>query len=244
MAKVRILRKENRAYIELPRDIADLEELELFPLKQGYYLLSIPLGSGTERKTQISDTERVVLKRLLSIRFEKRTPAYVAKALSEKDKEILKELERKGFVNVFKGKKYANGVYNIKDSIYPLLTQRDQPKRQRSQQPGQFSLLRSQGFLIMNDRNEAFRLSQQLNAEMKSGSVVGIKGFDGKFYIVTRDYLTKAQRSISSVLNEEMDAPSIASAAKLEADGCIAVLRLMAERGEIIEKKKGVFAPV
>jgi len=41
-----------------------------------------------------------------------------------------------------------------------------------------------------------------------------------------------------------MDPSSIASASKLEAGGCMAVLRIMAENGEIIERKKGVFAPV
>jgi hypothetical protein len=40
-----------------------------------------------------------------------------------------------------------------------------------------------------------------------------------------------------------MDAGAIAMAAKLEPDGCIAILNLMADRGEIIEKRKGVFAP-
>ena len=242
MAKIRILRRNDRAYIELPGEMADYGELELFQLKEGYYLLSVPLGSRAESKRQINDTEKAVLRKLLSIRFEKRTPAYVAKVLSESERLVLKELERKGFVNVFRGKKYVHGVYNIRDSIYPLLTRKAQKKQE--QRFDVFSLLKSQGYVIMNDRNQAYRLSQQLNREMKSGSVVGVKGFDGKFYIVTDSYLSKAQSSIASVLKEDMDAPSIASAAKLEEEGCMAVLRLMAERGEIIEKKKGVFAPV
>lgn len=242
MAKVRILKRNDKAYIELPKEMGSYEEMELFQLKQGYYLLSIPLGRSADRR-QINDTEKAVLKKLLSIRFEKRTPAYVAKALSESEKLVLKELERRGFVNVFKGKKYTQGVYNIKDYIYPILTKQPQRKKQEPQ-PDAYGLLRSQGFLILGDRNQAFQLSQSLNKEMKSGSVIGVKGFDGKFYAVTRSYLSKAQASISSVLTEDMDAPSIASAAKLEQDGCTAVLRLMAEKGEIVEKKKGVFAPV
>jgi hypothetical protein len=240
MVKVRILRRNEKAYVELPGEVADYEELELFQLRDGYYLLSIPLGSQGRR--HMSDTEKAVLKRLLSIRFEKRTPAYVAKVLSENEGQTLKGLEQKGFVNVFRGRKYVDGVYNIKDSIYPLLTQKRQVKKE--QRSDAFSLLKSQGFLITNDRQHALRLSQHLGKEMKSGSVIGVRGFDGKFYIVTRDYLSKAQSVISSVLKEDMDAPSIASAAKLELDGCMAVLRLMAERGDIIEKKRGVFAPV
>jgi len=41
-----------------------------------------------------------------------------------------------------------------------------------------------------------------------------------------------------------MDCDSIAAAAKLDADGCRAALRLMAENGDIIEKKRGIFAAV
>jgi hypothetical protein len=79
---------------------------------------------------------------------------------------------------------------------------------------------------------------------MKSGAVVGVKGFDGKFYIVTRSYFNQSQAVVGSILKEDMDAPSIAAMAKLEPEGCLAVLRLMAENGELIEKKRGVFAPV
>ena len=41
-----------------------------------------------------------------------------------------------------------------------------------------------------------------------------------------------------------MDASSVSAATKLDPEGCMAVLRIMSEAGEILEKKKGVFAPV
>jgi hypothetical protein len=294
MARVRILRRQNGAYIELPKEILHYDELELFQLRDGYYLLTVPLGTaGNETKTQgkaagaavrgeavrgeagtLSPAERTVLKKLLGIRFEKRTPAYVGKALSEPELAVLRELERKDFVNVFRGQKYKDGVYNIRDSIYPLLSESGQKVRgaaagqpmrgsaaaghergaastqvsstqvSSSTYPGVTSLLSSRGFIIINDKNEARILSEQLAQEMKKGAVVGVKGFDGKFYVVTRPYFTKAQEIIASVLKEPMDCDSIAAAAKLDADGCRAALRLMAENGDVIEKKRGIFAAV
>jgi hypothetical protein len=104
--------------------------------------------------------------------------------------------------------------------------------------------LKSHGFVVIPNKRDAMGLSEKLRSDMKKGAVIGVKGFDGRFYAVTRSYFTTSQSSINSVLKEEMDSPSIASAAKLDPEGCIAVLRLMAENGEIIEKKKGVFAPV
>ena len=83
-----------------------------------------------------------------------------------------------------------------------------------------------------------------MRQETKGRSAVGVKGFDGKFYIVTTEYLSKASGLISSVLKEDMDPASIAEATKLDPDGCMAVIRLMAENGDIIEKKRGVFAAV
>jgi hypothetical protein len=62
--------------------------------------------------------------------------------------------------------------------------------------------------------------------------------------VVTKPYLLGAQGAITPVLKDDMDAPSVAAAAKLDPDGCMAVLRIMSEQGEILEKKKGVFAPV
>jgi hypothetical protein len=252
MAKLRVIKRQEKGYVELPPEMAACEEVEIFPLKEGYYLLSVPIGqprsSAPKEKGQISEQERAVLRKLLSIRFENRTPAYVGKALSGSELEVLGELERRRLVNVFRGNKYKDGVYNINDSIYPLLSQRaEQAAPQAHSTPGpgsSFSSLGSRGFAIINDKREALALSDQLQSEIKSGSVVGIKGFDGKFYLVTKNYLTDAASAIASVLKDDMDVQAIASAARLEPDGCIAVLRLLAEGGEIIEKKKGIFAPV
>jgi hypothetical protein len=271
MARVRILRRQNSGYLELPKGLLGYDELELFELKDGYYLLSVPLGgeraaggakapegaeggirSGARGAGAITPAERGVLRSLLAIRFEKRTPAYVAKELSEADLSVLRELERKGFVNVFRGQKYKEGVYNIRDSIYPLLSAAGQAQAAAVASPeavpqhysGVSNLLSTRGFIIINDKNEARSLSEQLASEMKSGAVVGVKGFDGKFYAVTRAYFTKAQAAIVPIMKEPMDADSIAAAAKLEPEGCRAVLRLMAENGDLIEKKRGIFAAI
>lgn len=249
MVRIRVLKRQEKSYIELPADLAATEEIELFQLRDCYYLLSVPLGQKNEQG--IAEGEKSVLKKLQGIRFENRTPANVSKMLSEQELAILQELTRKGFVNVFKGSKYKDGVYNISDKVYQLMSQKGtdskvpaQPQSPLPSGSGKLAVLNSRGFIIIQDKQEAMSLSEQLGAEMKSGAVVGVKGFDGKFYIVTRGYFMSSQSVINGVLKEEMDAALIASTAKLDPDGCLAVLRLLAENGEIIEKKKGVFAPV
>jgi len=284
MVKARILRQQNRCFLELPKEMQTYDEVELFQLKDGYYLVTLPLpnvaqsgadakreGDGrAQNKIVLSDAERSVLKKLLSIRFENRTPDHVASALSKDEGVVLKELEAKGFVNVFRGTKYKDGVYNISDGIYPILSgsaqgehKEERPsenaanQRAPSQYPnahpangslqrisGSIAILNNQGYLVINDRNEERSLSEALAPRMKSGSVLGVMGFDGKLYIVTRDYFSKAESLIRPILKEDMTVDSIAGSCRIDPDGARAVLRIMAENGDVIERRKGVFAPV
>lgn len=257
MARVRILRRQNSGYMELPKELSACDEVELFQLREGYYLLSIPLPAagaaeaGGNRK-QEAVSERSVLKKLMAIRFENRTPANVDKLLSGPEKEALRELEEKRLVNVFRGTKYRDGVYNISDAAYAFVRSEAKPGMQDRKPEGEAAArpapdpygLLGRGFMILADRNEARAMSDRLSDKMKAGAVVGVKGFDGKFYVVTKEYFNKAQSAIAGALKEPMDCDSIAAAARLDPDGCRAVLRLMAENGDVIEKKKGIFAAV
>src|SRR5512143_2977870 len=183
MAKIRIIKRQDKGYIELPPDLAQNEELELFQLKDGFYLLSVELKAAGPAEPAlgkgISDQERAVLKKLLSIKFENRVPANVSRMLDEREKEVLKELERKGLVSVYKGKKYVDGVYSVKDSAYSLAQGAQVPEakapagRMPAQEPppqgNTLGVLNSRGFIIISDKREALMLSELLNGQMKSG---------------------------------------------------------------------------
>ncbi len=235
MAKSRILKKNDKSYLELPAEFKDCDEIEMVQVKDGEYFIS-PVSK------KIDEIEIVVLQKLLSIRFEKRVPEHVNTVLTEVEKLILKRLDKKGFVSLYRSKKYPNGVYNIKNEIYPLISGRAAEKAPEHEKKPAGIL--ANGFLTLKDKNEAYKLSQKLNAEMKRGEVIGVKGFDGRFYVVTKEYLEKSQKAIDSVLKEEKDIPTIAKETKLDVEGCSAVLRLMAEAGDVLEKTKGRFAPV
>lgn len=279
MTKIQLSRSQNKTYLQLPEEFGETAEVELFKLKDGYYLLSLPISANTAQKEhtnietaekqhkhknneQLDEEEISTLRRLVSIRFVDRVPNHVETILNQREKEILKVLEKKNLVNVFKGSKYKDGVYNISDKAYSLITQSAQ-KSNTSQEPNQppvtvqitnnnvqmptqnsIALLKSQGFVVVTDRNEAFNISQSVSADMKRGDVVGIKGFDGKFYAVTKDYLIKGRDLIIKCLKEDMAVSAIANETKLDQNGATAILRLMSEAGDIIEKRKGVFSLV
>ncbi len=218
----------------------EIDEVDVVRLNEGQYLIqAVAVNKATE-------IEKIVLRKLLSIRFDRRTPANVEKELTEAERFILKDLEKKGMVNVFKGRKYPDGVYNIKDNIYPILRGKEPPKPEATEPQAQpdSPTLKNRGFLTLKDKGEAMRLSQKLSSEMKKGDVLGIKGFDGRFYVVTREYLEKSEKAVNSVLKGGMDVQSIAQAAKMDEEGCSAVMKLMAEKGDVLEKKKGIFSPI
>jgi hypothetical protein len=279
MARARVIRKQDRCFIELPKEFLSVEEIELFPLRDGYYFLSMPLETGQGQKPRkpearnegATEDEIAVLHRLQSIKFGDRTPDQVAKALSGPEKEVLRRLEEKGWVNVFRGSKYKNGVYNIADEVYPMLKSQGQdapraegqkpgasqkpaqearnapPERQAApaQLPPSYALLIKQGYMVIREQKDAKAMSEMLKAEMKSGSVTGTKGFDGSFYVVTREYFNGASRVILDALRDRpADVQAIAAASGLDADGARAVLQQLAESGDVIEKRKGTYAAV
>lgn len=269
MARAKVIRRQERCFVELPKEFMAAEEVELFTLRDGYYLLSMPLEPQTQSpaprqaKQGATDAgptpeEIVVLHKLQAIKFGDRTPDNVSRSLSGAEKEVLAGLESKGWVNVFIGNKYKNGVYNIADDVFPLLKAQGQAagardartKANQGQQPAEadpspsYALLTSQGYLVIKDRKDAAALSEMLKTDMRSGAVVGTKGFDGSFYVVTRDYFSRASKVILAALAEEADVGTIASACRLDSAGVRAVLQQLAESGDVIEKRKGVFAAV
>jgi hypothetical protein len=249
MARAKVIKKQNRCFIELPESFLSSEEVELFALRDGYYLLSMPLSSvpaQPQSSAAPTPAEIAVLHKLQAIKFGDRTPENVSRILSDNEKETLRMLEKKGLVNLFKGNKYKDGVYNIDDNVYPILknTNEQKPRETSAVADPIHQALAKQGFIVIKDQREARELSERLKSEMKSGSVVGTKGFDGSFYVVTRDYFSKASKLILGALEKEADVLTIAATCKLDADGVRTVLQHLAESGEIIEKRKGTFAAV
>lgn len=110
----------------LPPVLANSSSLEVFPLRDGIYLLAIKgaVGKATAVETakpegRMTEKEKNVVRKLISIRFEQRVPSVVDKMLSKDEKEILGILAKKRLVWIFFGDKYGKeGVYNISDSAF------------------------------------------------------------------------------------------------------------------------------
>ena len=101
------------------------------------------------------------------------------------------------------------------------------------------------GYAVLDEENEAKRISKVLEKEIKSGEVFGIRGFDHKFYVVSTSYLKQHSAGVTSLLaSASLTLGEIASQMKLPDKACTALLMVMKESGDIIEKRRGVYQAV
>lgn len=251
--EARILRKDNVLYLQLPPEFSQAEDIELFKLKDGYYLISLPLAQQKKesKSSVMNEQEKSLLKKLSEIKFENRTPKQISHSFNQTDYVLLSAMEKKGFVQLFKSAKYKDGVYSIPDKVYPMLKDNSSLIKSNSLQSPNTSVspldnFFKQGFLVFSNNNDASAFSDLLKRTGHSQDILGIKGFDGKFYVVTKSYMIDMSGRVRSVLkgNNSMTSSMIAKACNMDDFGCRAILLLMAEKGDVIEKKKDIFVLV
>ncbi len=263
---LRVIKKDGKAYFELPQEFAEQDNIELFRLKDGYYLLSFQLSNSfsfQEKKSQpservkLSDNDKRILDRLSSIKFEQRTPQQLERMLSTDEKKWLKSLLDRNYVNIYRSKKYPNGVYNISNLIYPLLRQYSTNKTPLQQfktsassqakvtlstnRDPLYAQLQQTGFIVIHPSAEP---SDMMTKEVRRGNIIGVKSFDGKTYAVTKEFFTRLAKSIHNLLNKDTSVDEIAKTCCVDIDGCRAVLAILSERGEVLERKKNIFVLV
>jgi len=234
----------------VPAEISGSDAVEIFPLRDGAYLLAVKGAIDRARASlALSGEEKALLKKLLAIRFERRTPDEVAKALLAKEKPVLLALVEKKAVTVFRSEKYPNGVYNVSDAIYgqaregeAALAGRAPAAPQASSQPARGDPL-AKGYLVLENEGEARYLSNTLADRIKSGEVSGLRAFDRKYYFIKKAFASQWQPKIAASLEkDDKTAEELAKEIGLETDGCRALLLHMGEAGELLEKSKGKFA--
>ncbi|MBI5224868.1 hypothetical protein HY989_03280 [Candidatus Micrarchaeota archaeon] len=121
-----------------------------------------------------------------------------------------------------------------KTSPQPIISQPDEPEPEK--------LIVSRGFAVISSEDEARRISKLLEKEIKTNEVMGVRGFDKKFYIVSSQYYSaNSTKILKAIGSKEMSLSDIAVACKLDERGCNACLVLLKEQGDLIEKRKGVF---
>ncbi len=243
----------------LPAEISSAYSLELFPLRDGAYLLAVKgfvgqkgmLSKTAYAPKALSEKEKGLIRKLLAIRFESRVPFEVAKALSKEEKEMLEGLVKKEMVQVFHGGKYEKGgVYNVSDFAFNSVREPSaSPASPPSAAPAaplpvsSIAHLEKCGWMILENDTEARNFANAFPDKVKSGEVRGQRAFDRRYYFVTRAFFESHEKGVQSALGKsDKTAEEISSSLGIDAEGCRAILVHLLESGDVMEKKKGKFS--
>jgi len=240
--KEKIIKREKGCYLKLPEEFRETEEAELMKLKEGYYLLSVPIGSEKEAKSAVAappkkppeSAEERVLKKLDSLGLAKRCPSYLKKVLSAEEEKMLQKLVKSGKIAYIHNKKFHEGIYVIES-------------RKKAAGAGAESsnalanALFANGYIVLDGSRDAKILSERLLKQ--KGSILGVRGFDGKYYVVTTGYLKKVANALAKMGNE-VTPDAVAAQFRFSIDGCKAVLKLLSEKGDYLEKSGDVYIRV
>ena len=211
--------------------------------------------------------ELALLKKLDTIRYGERTKTMVDGMLNPEERVTLQKLLKRGFVTLFRKSNESEYKYGIERSIYDrfLYGKRTYPGKQgaparappaqavaqrspaeqrpwaHSQGGGNeyVSLLESKGYIVLKSEAEAASVSAAMEDSIRQGLVLGTRGFDKKFYIALRDFISRSVPKLFKCIEKKSVAISdIAKETGIDEDGARAVLNILAESGEVTEVRR------
>ncbi len=98
------------------------------------------------------------------------------------------------------------------------------------------------GFWVFDTEQEAAVFSRRHAEEFQSGEILGIKGFDGKYYAVRKSLYESVLPRVLEVLREKpMSADDVAVLLKKDKKLIKGILELAREEGLVIERSGGVY---
>ncbi len=172
----------------------------------------------------------------------------LAKAVSEKATMLLlrkamdapaTSSERIDMPSISKPQNPASTPYNGTPTFVSAAEMRNRPSLPKG---GIEEVLGGKPFAVL-DEADAKNASRQLEAEISTGQVYGVRGFDNKFYIITRDEFDSLCNKILSRIQKGVEVVPEKAAAVLGEDSVkvACALHVLTEKGEALEKRKGVF---
>lgn len=179
-----------------------------------------------------SDFEKIIVKKLFRIKHAERTVEEIKKTLDANEIKLVKPMLEKKilFEYVKNGKKLIGIDRNFSLSEKPASNLVD--------------LLFSNGFMITENPNDAINLNEQIVNSKKQNEVTGIRGFDKRFYVVVNKVYSETSKKLLNEFENEKTVKEAAENIKEDIGKCTAVVEIMKENGEIIEKREGVFKKV
>ncbi len=105
--------------------------------------------------------------------------------------------------------------------------------------------LKRDGFVVISGSADAENVSARLEDDIRRGLVLGTRAFNRKYYIVYRNFVNKSYPKIIDALRGgEMTTDEVSLKTGIDPDGVRAVMFVLAERGEVMERRRDLFVSV
>jgi hypothetical protein len=228
---------------------------------------------NTMRDFGLSNEQIKVIDKIIGVRFEERTKSNISTSLNDEENNILNDLIKSNTIKIYDQGKYSdNPVYSVTPDLFKyvktslntnttnLTTINNKPKQQfqytKPQTPPQPQIksnvdlnvlidkMNKEGFIVAENDNEAKMLSESLSQKIKAGQILGIKGFDSKYYIFTSDFFNKSTDKISNCFSKNNGKCSLKDMSEitgLNENVCKGILMFLLEKGDIIEKSNSTY---
>jgi len=177
----------------------------------------------------LTQEELNILRKINFIKFDERTKQKVIETLEGVSPEVFTGLLTKGIL--FEYEKEGIKLMGIDKNYFSAINKKE----------SLVDKLFEEGFFVTEDKREMHQLNNKLIESKKQDQVKGIKSFDEKLYVITLEKFNEAKPIIEKILKEEKDFIVIHSESGFEKGLCKAVLEIMKENGDIIEKSKDVY---
>jgi len=200
------------------------KELEVIKAKKGIYLML------EKEAQQTNELDQKIFSLLKTKPLKEKVEGKFEKLLTKEELQRFNELIKEGTIIKFKlSKKYAKAIYKLKKEL--------EEKNEKN------FALEKDDFQVIENSEEAKNFSQKREKEIKEGKILGIKGFDGKYYIIKKELFLAGKEKILKELKEGIKSlQDLSIKTKMNESLVKGICELLKEEGEIMEKRKGIYA--
>ena len=102
--------------------------------------------------------------------------------------------------------------------------------------------LETNGYLVLSSETDAAELSKSMEESIRTGTIIGTRAFNKKFYIGLKKFIVNNTPKIIGVIgSKKMSVDEISKQLNIEPDGILTILYILAENGEVTELKENIF---
>lgn len=232
--------KKNKVYFLNPENLDEEKKLEFFlnkslnlDVKDSLFIASFNEIKKTKVKENILSVKKKIINLLndKDLTFKDKVEGTFEKLLNKEDLLIFKEMIVNKEVEIFKlSDKYKKGVYQ--------LTSRNSSFESKEG----FDFFDTNNYIILKTSQDAKTFSQIYENDIKAGDVLGIKSFDGNYYVLKKDVFNELYKKIKNLsFNDTFSTEYLSSFLKISLEKLKVFIEILKEEGKVIEKKKNTF---